>query len=71
MTDAAWQNILLRIRSVCPESRTAIVTMRLVVVDGQPRIWSKPTVMMIEPTRDSAELLRLLAGENVDRIDML
>ena len=60
---AAWGDIVSRMRSRVPPTKTAIVTMRVLTINGEPRAWGKPEVTMVETNRDPASLLAQLGGE--------
>jgi len=60
---AVWDNITSRMRSRVPPAKTAIVTMRVLTINGEPRAWGKPVVTMVESSRDPAALLAQLGGE--------
>jgi len=62
--DAIWASITARMRSRVPPTKTAIVTMRVLTINGAPSAWGKPVVTMVESNRDPASLLAQLGGES-------
>lgn len=60
---ALWGSIAARMRSRVPPTKTAVVTMRVITVNGLPCAWGKPIVTMVESNRDPADLLAQLGGE--------
>ena len=53
------------------QQRMAVVTMRVVTVDGEPVTWAKPDVTMIESAMAPAELLALLGAKSVDIVEQM
>ena len=65
--DSLWRAIALRMRSCAPTGgRMAILTMRVLTVDGKPVSWAKPSVTMIEGGADKGDLLHHLGGDAID-----
>lgn len=60
-----WYNVIRRIQSIGRSKHVigcAIVSINVVINEsGNPIIWSEPKCTLIEPKRDNAELLDLLA----------
>ena len=69
MTDQAkmWRNLLLRLQSCafreCRGHNLAIVSVKLVVRDGELARWSKPVVTHTEPGGRGAEVLDELLND--------
>jgi hypothetical protein len=60
----AWFNPIRRLQSVAARSSgMAIVTMKFLVNDqGEPVQWTDPTIVFLEPKRDTKTILDLLTS---------
>ena len=67
MTDAeeAWGSVLKRLRSLAPgPGHNGMMTMKVLLVDGRPVLWTRPSVIMLEPGQvDMRRFLESLAEE--------
>lgn len=58
-----WLNVLRRIQSAVKDERGAAVVTIHVVVNGnaEPRFWTEPQLIKIEPVSRAADIIRTLA----------
>ena len=52
MTDVeeAWGSVLKRLRSLAPgPGHNGMMTMKVLLIDGSPVLWTRPRVTMLEP----------------------
>ena len=48
--EAAWDSVLKRLRSLAPgPGHNGMMTMKVLLVDGSPVLWTRPRVTMLEP----------------------
>lgn len=60
----SWLSILSRLQSVATRERGAVVlTIRVLVVDGEPQIWSEPKLTRLEPLHRVPSFVSLILEE--------
>lgn len=64
-----WLKLALRLMSLAPRDGQgqAIMSLTLLLENGEPKLWSKPSVMMLEPKVTSATEVLMAFVRDVDR----
>lgn len=60
-----WDNLSKRLQKAAQDAKfkgLSVVTVRIIVVDGQLRAWSEPSITSYEPKGDKDDLTVLLTG---------
>ena len=57
-----WISFILRLLSCAAMGHAVLVTVRVVCIDGEPKFWSRPDVMPIEPASRADSFEAFLEG---------
>jgi len=57
-----WEDVAARLRQFTDRPGLCVVSLRVVVCDGQPIAWTEPEELRIEPKTDGRKILDLLSG---------
>lgn len=63
--DLAWARVLRRLQSLAPgPGHNGMMQMKVLLVDGRPVLWTRPSVIMLEPGAvDMRRFLESLSDE--------
>uniref|UniRef100_A0A6M3M9G8 Uncharacterized protein n=1 Tax=viral metagenome TaxID=1070528 RepID=A0A6M3M9G8_9ZZZZ len=65
LPERSWESVAKRLRLAIEgaPSGAAVVVMRVLVVDGRPRVWLAPRVARLEPASCASAFLEAVAGD--------